>query len=228
MKTHFSYVLAILTVSVAVSVHGAPPVANSETPTKETAAVSLIPSPVASPMNPAPALGRLQPGPVAHLLTANDSLGPLTPGAAFVNRVPDGTVYLRSTRTLDDSALSAPVGGASSSSGVAGVKSGVRVAESGQVPMFGPPPCCWLDLPFKTEIPAAASPPRTKFTPAEANRLSQESNLAAIRRLVREGGLSQARQAERNSEEQMGRIEMIQPYVSFSGDQINMFQTFLR
>jgi hypothetical protein len=220
MKTHFGTALVILAVLVAVSVNGTPPVANSATPTTETVAGTFGPFPVIGPMNPGPAWGHLPPGSGVGLLSANGFLGPLTPGAAFVNRIPAGQVSSGSTGTIDGSASSARAGGA--------LSNGVMVADPAQAQLFGPPSYDWQNLPFKTEIPPTARPLQSKVAPTESRRVVEERNFAVIRRLVQEDGLSQAQQKEKQYEELMSRTEIFQPDVSYCSDQINILKTFLR
>jgi hypothetical protein len=52
--------------------------------------------------------------------------------------------------------------------------------------------------------------------------------MAIIERLSREGGLSQAREAEKRYNEQMSRTQFPQADISFSHDQINILNTLLR
>jgi hypothetical protein len=101
-------------------------------------------------------------------------------------------------------------------------------SDTAGVRLFGPPPCCWQKLPFKTEIPAAARTFQSNAMPTGLYRSVEERELGVIQRLAREGGLRPGRQSERRLEEQMSRTQFFQPDVSFSGDQINILKTMLR
>jgi hypothetical protein len=211
MKTHFSTALVILTVSVAVSVNGAPPVANSAIPTTETSAGAFIPSSVSGAMNPRPVVGQMPPGAVGGLLSANGFLGPLTPGPTFVNGIPGGSLDPSPSGTLRDPAPIASTEGTLSGNGLGGV-----------------PASWWQNLPSNTEIPAAARPLKSNAAPTEVHRALEERDMISIQRLVREGGLRTAHQSEGRFTDQMSPAQSFQPDVSFSGYQINILKTFLR
>ena len=131
-------------------------------------------------------------------------LAQMTPGSASVNGNPGG-----SGETLG-------------ASGGGGVQSGVIVADTARLRLLDTPPYYSQNLPFTSEIPAAARPLSSNATPTALARRLEERELARIDRLVREGGLGPARQSERRW------TQSFQPDVSFSGDQINILKTFLQ
>jgi len=179
-------------------------------------------------MNPEPVWGQMPPGAVVGMLSPDAFPGPLTPGSAFVNGIPGGSLYFDPSGTLHNPALIAAPGGTLSGSGVGGVRTSVVEADTARMRLFGPPPYRWQNLPFKTEIPAAARPLQSNATPTELYRSLEERDMARIESLVREGGLRPARQSEARFDDQMSPAQSFQPGVSFSGDQINMLKTFLR
>jgi hypothetical protein len=114
---------------------------------------------------------------------------------------------------------------ANSATATAETTAGVFIPNAVPLPVFGPPPCCWQNLPFKAAIPAAAGLLSSNATPAELALSLEKEDLARIQRFVREGGLRPARQPERRLE---SLTQSFQPNVSVSGDQINILKTFLQ
>jgi hypothetical protein len=135
MKKLLSSALVIL--SVAVGVNGAPPVATGTTATSDTTAGAFIPPPFGGAMSPGGVGGQLFPGPVGGTLNPGGFLGPLTPGSSFVYGIPGGSLYSNPNVLLRNQAPLAPAGGALNGSGVGGVKSSVIVTGGATAPPGG-------------------------------------------------------------------------------------------
>jgi len=196
MKKYLSSVVTVLTVSIAIGVSGAPPLANNAIATTETTAGGFIPSPVGGAVNP---------GPVAERLP---------------NSAPNAT--LRNLASI------ASPRGTSSGGEVGGGATRVIAGDTAQKGLFGPPQYAWQDLPFKPGTSPAAVPRTSNAKPTELRRSLDERQMAHIQKAAEEGGLVPSRQSDKKLDEKMGQVQMLQPNVSMSADQINILRTFLQ
>jgi hypothetical protein len=93
--------------------------------------------------------------------------------------------------------------------------------------LFGPPAYCWLNLPFKTDSPAADKTLQSRATGNQLHSSIEERHQARIEQLVREGSLKLKR-PQRNLDDEMSRIQSIDANVSFDHEHINILNTILR
>jgi hypothetical protein len=172
-----------------------------------SAAPPVADSATAATEKPRHEMGHMPAGAAVTMASSGDYLGPQTRGSGFVNGIPDGGVYFASA---------GPVRAA---------RSGAIAADTAQ--LFAPPPYGRPNLPLETETPAAKRP-KPNAVPTEVHRSAQEREMARIEKAVREGGLGLARQREQRFDGETNPAQTLQPDVSFSGDQINILNTFLK
>jgi hypothetical protein len=109
-------------------------------------------------------------------------------------------------------------------------RSGANATTHARAQLFGPPKYSWQNLPYRADAASQATPIQTNsnLSSNELQRSVEESKTARMQHLAREESLKPVSQADIQLAERMGQIEDLQTEVSFSGDQINILNTFLK